>query len=191
MNVIISISGQGVVSGQGEYRIGDTVTLSATPKSSSQFRDFNMGENVIITDNPYSFEVLNDEDITIKTSFYMPIETYIRNMVGFDVPDGIIENILLDRGLTFGADSNNVSFADKQLSFADLLMWASTQPSSSGGAKDSDGGWSHTEATQSLSTTDRKEMRRTAMLIYRRFDPTRYEASIRIVSLIGRPYVRR
>ena len=191
MKVIISISGQGTVSGQGEYRVGDTVTLSAMPKSSSKFRDFDMGENGIITDNPYSFEVLEDENMTIKASFYMPIEAYIRNMVGFDVPDGIIENILLDRGLSFGIDSNNVSFANKQLSFADLLMWASTQPSSSGGAKDSDSGWSHTEATKTLSTTDRKEMRRTAMLIYRRFDPSRYEASIKMVSLIGKPYVRR
>ena len=50
----------GTIEGDGEYKEGTEVTLTATPAEGYQFVNWTVGEEVVSTDNPYSFVVTAD-----------------------------------------------------------------------------------------------------------------------------------
>lgn len=142
------------------------------------------GEVVVtetIYDNPYT--ITESENKTVQTTFYVTIEDYLKGLVDFDVSEQALNSIRIYRGIKKGADINELSQKTKDLAYADLLMWASTSPSSYTGGKDSDGGWSHTESSKTLSVTDKKRFESMAMAIYKRYQDKRYTSSIKIVNL--------
>jgi len=183
MKVAVSIIGKGSVDGQGEYGSGSSVSLSAKALSIYTFSHF-LVDGDTIKSNPYVFTV-GDYDSSVTASFIITMETYLEMKVGFDVDDGVIEAILADRGVGYDVDSSSIDDDPKQLCYADLLMWGATMPSSVGGAKESDFGWSKQESTKTMSITDKREMRKIAMSIYRKLDPDKYASNLRLVNLTG------
>lgn len=77
--VTIIINGNGEVSGGGTYEDGDSVTLEATPDTGWQF----LGWSNDVTDNPYSFNIT--ENVNLTAIFEeIPIEEYdiVVNIIG-------------------------------------------------------------------------------------------------------------
>lgn len=182
MELVVHIEGEGNVTGAGTYEIGSTASVTATPYDGWLFKQFKNGDE-IINENPYNITIENDEDITIIATFYYTIEEYLRGMVAFDVPDSALVSIRVYRDVSKGKAFNELSTQTLELCYADLLLWASTSPSSITGAKESDGGWSHSEESRTLSITDKKELRAQANAIYKRYGDSRYSTSIKIVNL--------
>ena len=75
----------GTVEGDGEYKEGTEVTLTATPAEGYQFVNWTSGETVVSTENPYSFVVT--ADVALVANFkeaepeYQVIEDEITNFV--------------------------------------------------------------------------------------------------------------
>ena len=116
----------------------------------------------------------------------MTVEEYLRGKVGFEVTDEAIGTILVDRGVTVGVDVSTLISKDKELLYADILMWAATRPSSYTGSKDSDNGWSHTEASSTLLKSDKERFESIANGIYAKYnDPKRRKSKINIINLNG------
>lgn len=182
MELVVKIEGEGNVIGAGTYNVGDLASVTATPSDGWLFKQFNNGDK-IIKDNPYDLTIDKNEDIIITATFYYTIEEYLRGMVAFEVPDSTFASIRVYRGIQKGQDFNELSERIIELCYADLLLWASTSPSSITGAKESDGGWSHSEESRTLSITDKKELRAQANAIYKKYNDSRYNTSIKIVNL--------
>lgn len=111
------------------------------------------------------------------------IEEYLRGKVGFDVSDSALTSILIDRKVNKGADVSVLDQKTKDLAYADLLMWGATNPSSYTGSKNSDGGWTHTDASKTITTTDKKEWRKQADAIYREYGDKKYKSRVRKINL--------
>lgn len=169
MGLTINIKGKGKVDKVVAF---NTATLTAIPDDSWLFKYF-MNEGIVATDNPYTFDYNEADSVVIDTVFYIPIESYLRGLVGFDVPDSAITSILIYRQIDFDADVNDLTKEQKELAYADLLMWAATNPTSYTGAKDSDGGWSHTEASKTISVSDKKRFEQMANDIYIKYNDCR------------------
>jgi len=164
MNVQVTVIGDGVVTGAGIHSMGDEVSLVATPSSFSRFL---RGEEVIVA-NPYVFEA-PDSDVVISAVFICTLESYLRGRVGFELPDAALMGIRIDRGLAIGLDVTTLSTQTKELCLADALMYGVNSPSQVQGAKDSDNGWSHQEASGTLSITDKRLIRTQANAIYKKY----------------------
>ena len=111
------------------------------------------------------------------------IEEYLKGKVGFDVPDSALSSIRIDRKIEKGVDVETLDQKTKDLAYADLLMWGATNPSSYTGSKNSDGGWTQTEASKTITATDKKEFRQLAMSIYRKYGDGKYKSKIRKINL--------
>lgn len=164
MNVKIVIIGDGVVTGAGTHSMGDAVSLEATPSS---FSHFLRGQEVITT-NPYVFEA-PDSDVEISAVFIVTLEAYLKAGVGFNIPDAALMKIRIDRGLAIGLDVSTLSQQTRELAYADSLMYGVNSSSQVQGAKDSDNGWSHQEASGTLSITDKRLIRTQANAIYKKW----------------------
>lgn len=119
----------------------------------------------------------------MKAIHNVAIEDYLKGMVGFEVTTSTLNSIRINREIAKGADVAELSNKDKDLAYADLLMWASTNPSSYTGSKQSDGGWTQTEASKTLNASDKKSFRSMAMDIYKRYGDRRYTPKVRIRNL--------
>lgn len=164
MDVKVVIIGDGVVTGAGTHSMGDEVSLLATPSS---FSHFLRGEEIITT-NPYVFEA-PDSDVEISAVFIVSLESYLKASVGFNLPDAALMKIRVDRGLAIGLDVSTLSQQVRDLCFADCLMYGVNSPSQVQGAKDSDFGYSHQEASGTLSITDKRLIRAQANAIYKKY----------------------
>jgi len=164
MNVQVTVIGDGVVTGAGTHSMGDEVTLTA---STSSFSYFLRGEEVIVA-NPYVFEA-PDSDVVISAVFIVTLEAYLKASVGYLLPDAALMKIRVDRGLAIGLDVSTLSTQTRELAFADALMYGVNSPSQVQGAKDSDNGWSHQEASGTLSITDKRLIRTQANAIYKKY----------------------
>lgn len=168
MTITINIKGKGKV----DKVVGDdSTTLTATPSETWIFKCFKVGENEY-SDNPHTF-LFNEENLIIDTFFYIPIEAYLRGFVGFDVPESALTSILKYRKIDFNTDVDDLSQKQIDLAYADMLMWASTNPSSYTGSKESDGGWSRTEASKTISVTDKKRYAKSANEIYIKYNDSK------------------
>lgn len=176
MAIQIDIKGEGRVE---KLEDNNSVILTALPSDAWSFKYFSIS-GVQKTDNPIEVDKTIED---IEVIFYVSIEDYLKGMVGFDVPASTINSIRINREIAKGADVAELSDKDKDLAYADLLMWASTNPSSYTGSKQSDGGWTQTEASKTLNASDKKSFRSMAMDIYKRYGDRRYTPKVRIRNL--------
>lgn len=118
----------------------------------------------------------------------MLLKDYLKNSVSFTVPDATISCILELRGATVETVLSISDLKIPELCLADILMYGATTPSSVSGAKDSDGGWSHTEATSSMSPNDKSGLRQRAIGIYKKYGEQVAGAGITFTNLNGVAY---
>lgn len=96
------------------------------------------------------------------------IITWLKNRVGYDIPQGTIENIVLERGLEDVTDFAELTQKDKDLLLGDLLfyMWTcATQTASKS--------WSHGDMTKSVGSqmlTDKANIYDLMMSLYRKWN---------------------
>ena len=176
MAIQIDIKGEGRVE---KLEDNNRVILTALPSDAWSFKYFSIS-GVQKTDNPIEVDKTIED---VEAIFYVSIEDYLKGMVGFDVPTSTINSIRINREITKGSDVVELSDKDKDLAYADLLMWASTNPSRYTGSKQSDGGWTQTEASKTLNASDKKSFRSMAMDIYKRYGDRRYTPKVRIRNL--------
>jgi len=177
MAFAIDIHGEGKVEKVVE---NNSATLTATPDDGWKFKHFNCGTECK-SDNPLTIEVTAGTEITAV--FYITIEDYLKGLVGFDVPDVVLNSIRAYREVKKANDTNDLTVKQKDLLYADLLMWASTSPTSYTGTKEADGGWSRTESNKTVSVTDKKRFENLAMSIYKKYLDRKYNPSIKIVNI--------
>lgn len=177
MDLLIGIQGEGTVDKVVE---GSSATLSAIPEAGWHFKHFKYGE-LLVTDNPAVVTVTAVTKIVVV--FYITIEDYLRGLVGFDISDSVLNSVRAYRQVKKAADISELTMKQKDLLYADLLMWASTSPTSYTGTKESDGGWSRTESNKTISVTDKKRFENMAMSIYKKYLDRKYSSSIKIVNL--------
>ena len=177
MGITIDIKGEGVV----EQKVtGNSVTLTALPDENWTFKYFVEGENQI-KDNPFTTEI--KEGIVFSAVFYVTIEEYLKGLVGFDVSESALNSIRIFRNIEKHSDVDELTVKDKELLYADLLMWAASSPTSYTGSRDSDGGWMHTEAGKTISVTDKKRFENSAKSIYKKYQDKKYSSGIKLVNL--------
>lgn len=102
----------------------------------------------------------------------MIITAYLKGKVAFEVTDEAISTTLEDREISESADSTSLTLKDKELLYADLLIWGSTKASSTTGEKKTHGGFSHTAKSETFrNPTDWKIE---ANRIYKKYGDTKY-----------------
>lgn len=111
------------------------------------------------------------------------IEEYLRGKVGFEVSDSTLTSILIDRAIPEQTDVCDISVKNRELAYADLLMWGATNPTSYSGSKEADGGWSHTEGSKTISVSDKNRWASMANSIYEKYDDNNLKPRIRIFNL--------
>jgi len=188
MNVTINIFGAGTCTGGGVYADGVQIPLLATPVAGNVFKKFVIGDDEYI-DNPH-YATAGSDDIIVDCYFYTPFELYIRGAVSFDVPDLTLNNIRISRAITYAQDVSELSTQKLELALADVLMYGASRPSSVSGAKDSDGGWSHTDGSTTIGNSDRIFLRTRALDIYKKYGETTGSIGIKFGNLNGVEYRR-
>jgi len=103
----------------------------------------------------------------------MTVNEYIEGLVAFDVPQKASNAILFTRGIDGNMIASNLTKKQRDLIYADLLMYGITKPSSSGGEKKAHGGFSHT--TKSETFTYRDDWFKAAMAIYKKYGDPKYD----------------
>lgn len=183
MLVSLDIIGNGTVKGGGVHPTGAPVTLTANPLEGWAFGKYIIDDKFIV-DNPYTFNA-PDHDVIIGVVFYVTVREYLRGLVDNNIPDRTLVSMGIDRNIDMNADSTILTQQQKDLLYADLLIWKTTSLTSYQGEIDSDGGWSHQGERTSLSDQDRKYLERQAMSIYRRYNDAkaRIGSTIRIINL--------
>lgn len=101
------------------------------------------------------------------------IENYLRGKVDYDFSNEAITAILFDRGVTAATPANEVSERDRDLCFADLLMYAASSSVQSSGEYISDNGYQLQKSARNVY--DRKAMRENALRLYKKWDDPRAE----------------
>ena len=96
------------------------------------------------------------------------IETWLRGMVDFNVPDETLSAILFNNQMEVGTPVATTSEKERDLCLADLLVWLSTSSTVSSASSDSDGGWKHTDAVKNIS--DRASLERRAQALYKKWN---------------------
>ena len=188
MNVTINIFGAGECEGGGEHAEAAVITLFATPAAGNVFKKFVIGSNEYFG-NPKYLDA-GTEDVSVDCYFYTPFELYIRGSVSFDVPDLTLNNVRISRGILYLQDVSELSTEKLELALADVLMYGASRPSSVTGAKDSDGGWSHTEGGTTISNSDRIFLRTRALDIYKKYGESVGSSGITFGNLNGIAYRR-
>lgn len=79
------------------------------------------------------------------------IETWLRGMVDFDIPDATLMAIVFNNEVASGSPVASVSEKERDLCLADLLMWLSSSSTASSGEMISDGGWSHQKSNKQVA----------------------------------------
>ncbi|PXV66866.1 hypothetical protein CLV62_104127 [Dysgonomonas alginatilytica] len=174
MEIAIDIIGEGKVEKVAD---SNSATLTAIPNENWTFKHFLIG-NTATSENPISVTVTE-----VTAVFYISIEDYLKGLVGFDVTESVLNSIRIYREIKKRTDVAELSTKQRDLLYADLLMWASTSPTSYTGTKEADGGWSKTEANKTISVTDKKRFENLAMSIYKKYLDRKYNPSIKIVNL--------
>ena len=186
MELAIDITGAGSCTGAGHHEPSTTVLLYAEPASGNLFKKFTIN-GIDRFEERYELTVGLD-NLTVYCFFYTTFELYIRGSVFFDVPDAVLNNIRIARGIKYQADSGELSKAQLNLAYADTLMYGATRPSTIGGIKDSDGGWSHSEGGVSSSSSDKIFLRTRALDIYKLYGEDFGSTRIKLGTLNGTPF---
>lgn len=104
------------------------------------------------------------------------IETWLRGMVDFDVPDATLMAILFNNDVALGTPVEDTSEKERDLCLADLLMWLSSSSTASSGEYISDGGWSHQKSNKQV--VDRNGLVRRAQALYAKWDSDKAESAV-------------
>lgn len=104
------------------------------------------------------------------------IDTWLRGMVDFDIPDTTIMAILFNNEVEPGAPVNSTSEKERDLCLADLLMWLSSSSTSSSGEYISDGGWSHQKSAKQV--VDRSGLIKRAQELYAKWDSDKAKTAV-------------
>jgi hypothetical protein len=95
VTVGVGPQGGGTVSGGGEYAVGDTATVTATPSWGWQFLHWQVGgSGTLVTVNPYSFEVTGDVQL-VAVFQLLPVEVPATGAVGL----GLLLTLLASAGV--------------------------------------------------------------------------------------------
>lgn len=103
------------------------------------------------------------------------IEEWLRGKVDYEFPDEAIKAILYDRGVEAGSEMSDVSVRDRELCYADLLMYAAGSSTSTTGEYMSDGGWQHQKPNKNV--VNRSYLRDLANKIYAKWDDDKADAA--------------
>ena len=104
------------------------------------------------------------------------IETWLRGMVDFDIPEATIKAILFNNSVTDGTPMSTIAEREKDLCLADLYMWLSSSSTASSGETISDGGWSHQKSNKQV--VNRAEFANRAKELYAKWRSDKANASI-------------
>lgn len=104
------------------------------------------------------------------------IETWLRGMVDFDVPDATIMAILFNNNVAQGLAMSKTSEQQRDLCLADLLMWLSSSSVTSSGEHISDGGWSHQKSAKQI--VDRAGLIKRARELYAKWDSDKANTAV-------------
>lgn len=119
----------------------------------------------------------------------MIFELYIKGLFPLTVSTDTLNSIMFNRGIEPETEVSLVSERLRELAYADTCMYFSRLPSGYTGSKDSDNGWSHTENSYNLTTSDKASYKAEANSIYLKYGETdKFKPSLRIKSLNGTPY---
>ncbi len=118
---------------------------------------------------PRVVDIFNEDEIRCVEIY--PLEEWLRGMVDYDVPDETLAALLFNRGIRKLSPASEISARDRELCYADLLMWLSGSSIKTGGEMESDNGWQHQKSSKNVS--NRKELERRAMAIYGKYDDPR------------------
>lgn len=94
---------------------------------------------------------------------------WMRGTLGIEVPEEVIDRILVERDFQPDTYFQMMEEKDKDLVKADLYFWASTSASKTGVTKDSDATWSHSEGGAELSDATRRQYLKMANALYRKW----------------------
>jgi hypothetical protein len=184
--VNVDVLGAGTVSGSGVYVDAPEITLTATAASSNVFQRWEVN-GVEVLSNPYTFSP-SVETVDVVAYFITTIESYLSGVVPNFLSEAMINTIRIKRGIAYNADVTTLATSVLELATADAYMLAATMPSSYTGSKDSDGGWSHSEASHTLTSADKGMYKAQANAIYKKYLDSSYRATVSITALNGTPY---
>lgn len=185
-SVTVDIVGAGTVSGSGVYVGTPEITLQATASSSNMFQRWTVN-GVEVLSNPYTFTP-SVETVAVVAYFITTIESYLSGIVPNFLTEAMLNTIRIRRGIAYNADVTTLATQTLELATADAYMLAATMPSSYTGSKDSDGGWSHSEASHTLSVADKGFYKAQAQAIYKKYLDSAYRATVSMTALNGTPY---
>ena len=157
---------------------GSSATYTAIPSDGYTFKSYSYGD-ISTTDNP----LMINSNIDVSVTFYMTISDSLKGLVGFVIPELNLNSILKKRNISPTENIDDLEFSTKELLYADVLIWGSTNYSSYKGASDSDGGWSHTDGTNTINAADKKRFESIAYEIYNTYGEYKKRKSIRIARL--------
>lgn len=103
------------------------------------------------------------------------IKDWLKGKIDFDFTDSAIDAALFDREIDGGTPASEVSIKDRELCYADLLVYAASSSTSTQGEYESDGGWQHQKSNKNVY--DRTAMRETAARIYAKWNDAKAESS--------------
>ncbi len=101
------------------------------------------------------------------------VETWLRGMVDFDFSTDALSAVLFNRGVLPGTPVIALSEKQRDLCYADILMYAAGSSVQSSGEYISDNGYQIQKSSKNVS--DRKAMRDMALRLYRKWDDERSE----------------
>lgn len=104
------------------------------------------------------------------------IETWLRGMVDFDVPEATIMAILFNNEVSQGASVADTSEKERDLCLADLLMWLSSSSTASSGEYISDNGWSHQKSNKQV--VNRAGLIQRAQELYAKWNSDKANAAV-------------
>ena len=119
----------------------------------------------------------------------MSFETYIQGLFPLSIPSTTLASIMYNRGITANTEVSAIAAKTVDLAYADICMYVSKIPSDFTGSKDSDNGWSHSESSYKLTSSDKDAYKREANIIYQKYgESSSIRANLRIINIHGTPY---
>lgn len=101
------------------------------------------------------------------------ITDWLQGKVAITISDETISSICFDRKVEPTALAANCDEKTRDLSLADLYMYCATLPTSTATIDDKNGNWEHKEGSVTMSAADKKQMRRLAYWLYKKWGEAR------------------
>ena len=99
----------------------------------------------------------------------MPIEEYLRGVVGYQIADNALNSILFKRKIAAEAMASSLTEKQLDLCTSYLYLWCAATPSTQNNTEDSDGGWKKLAGGWQTSAFDKRELRAMAKELYEKW----------------------